>query len=358
MNELLRDLLALPPQASSFAREVDYLHYFVISVTMLGAAATGLTALMFVAKYRRRREELTVPVSAPRWLEITWIVGLLSLFCFWWVLGYRLYIEMQTPPADSIDVYVTAKQWMWKFAYPDGRRSIAVLTVPVNRPVRLTMTSRDVIHSFSVPAFRIKQDVVPGTYTTAWFEAVQTGSFQILCAEYCGVSHSNMWARVEVLSDEDYAAWLEGHEPTQKEDRVPITAAERPRDPHASQLQDRETTELEVPEPMDVRGRQVAVKYGCFGCHTVDGRRHIGPSFAGLFGREVEFSDGTKAVADAEYLTASMMDPREKIVAGFQPVMPSFQGQLSAADAAALVELIRSLADIERGGVFPGGGTQ
>jgi cytochrome c oxidase subunit 2 len=324
MNELMRKLLALPPQASTFARDIDTLHYFIISITMLGATITALVALIFVVRFRRRRDELTPPVHAPLWLESVWVGMLLFFFGLWWVVGYRLFIHMQTPPPDSLEIYVTAKQWMWKFAYPDGRRSLSVLTVPVGRPVRLTMTSRDVIHSFSVPAFRVKQDVVPGTYTTAWFEAVQTGSFQILCAEYCGVSHSNMLARVDVLSVEDYERWLEDRR-----------------------------EEVRPEEQLAERGRRIALQYECLACHTVDGRRHIGPSFAGLYGSEIRFTDGTTRIADPAYLTESMMDPRAQIVEGFAPVMPTFQGQLSAGEVAALVELIRTLRFVERGGAIP-----
>jgi cytochrome c oxidase subunit II len=324
VNELMRELLALPPQASTFAKEVDQLHYFVISVTMIGAALTGIVALIFVARYRRKKEELTPPVVVAPWIEYTWIGGLLFLFGLWWLIGYQLFIRMQTPPPNSMHVYVTGKQWMWKFAYPNGQRAINVLTVPVNRPVRLTLSSRDVIHSFSIPAFRIKQDVVPGTQTTAWFEANRTGSFQILCAEYCGVSHSNMLARVDVLSLEEYEKWLD--------DRTP---------------------ERESDDPLAVRGREIAAKQGCLACHTLDGRRHIGPTFAALYESEVTMSDGTKRIADPAYLTESMMDPRAHVVEGFPPVMPTYQGLLSAPEAGALVELIRSLRYVERGGAVP-----
>jgi cytochrome c oxidase subunit II len=323
VNDLLRQLLALPPQASTFAADVDHLHYFVIIVTMIGACATAFVALLFIARHRRTKDELTPPVFAPLWLEVLWIGGLLFLFGVWWVIGYRLFIRMQTPPPDSMQVYVTAKQWMWQFAYPGGQRSIGVLTVPVHRPIRLTLTSRDVIHSFSVPAFRIKQDVVPGAQTTAWFEADRIGSYQILCAEYCGVSHSNMLGRVDVLSLEEYERWLE------------------------------DSADRESSASLAVRGREVATRHGCLACHTLDGRRHIGPTFASLYGSEVTLSDGSRRIADPEYLTESMMDPRAQIVAGFPPLMPTYQGILSAADAAALVELIRSLQRVERGGTFP-----
>ncbi len=354
MNEFLRHLLALPPQASSFAKSVDQLHYFVISATMFGATITALVAIVFVVRYRRRGDELTEHVSAPVWLEATWIGLLLTLFLVWWVIGYRLYIRMEVPPKDAMEVYVTAKQWMWKFAYPDGKSSISVLTVPAGRPVRLTMTSRDVIHSFSVPAFRTKQDVLPGTYTSLWFEAPEPGSYQILCAEYCGVGHSVMRGRVDVLSADDYEAWLEGRDPMARRHAEAITAAERPKGGEEDEIE--AGIEAGASERMDVRGREVAVRHGCLACHTLDGRRHIGPSFAGLYMKEVTLQDGRKVIADPAYLTESMMDPRAKVVSGFQPVMPTFQGLLSAGETAALVELIRSVASIPRDGTFPGRG--
>lgn len=355
MNEFLRELLVLPPQASTYAKDIDYLHYFVISVTMLGATITGLTAVVFVARFRRKRDELTERVRAPLWLEIAWVSFLLVLFLAWWVIGYRVYIRTQVPPEDSMEVYVTAKQWMWKFEYPDGRAEVSVLTVPVDRPIKLVMTSRDVIHSLSVPAFRIKQDVLPGTYTNLWFEATETGSYQILCAEYCGVSHSNMWARVDVLSAADYEAWLEGRDPLRHQAAVAAAEAERPHGPAGGTKGVPRGLSGGSTERLSTRGRDTAVRHGCFACHTVDGSRHIGPSFAGLYGREVKLQNGETIVADAAYLTRSMMDPRADIVAGFKPLMPTYQGLLSSGETAALVEFIKSLQHEERvDAVFPG----
>lgn len=355
MNELARELLALPPQASTYAKDIDFLHYFVISVTMLGATLVALAAVYFVARYRRRRDRLTEHVRIPLKLEFSFIGLLFFLFVLWWVIGFRVYTRTQVPPPNAMEVYVTAKQWMWKFAYPNGRSQVSVLTVPVNRPVRLVMTSRDVIHSLSIPAFRIKQDVLPGTYTSLWFEATKEGSYQILCAEYCGVSHSNMWARVDVLPAEDFEAWLEGRESFTHRDAVDIAAAERPHGRTQEARAMYRGISAGQSEQMAVRGREAAVRHGCVACHTVDGRRHIGPSFAGLFRSEVELENGETIVADAAYLTESMMDPRARIVAGFAPLMPTYQGLLSAGETAALVEFIKSLQHQERSDTpFPG----
>lgn len=315
MNDLLRGLLNLPPQASSYARAIDTLHYFVISATMLGATFVFLLALYFVLRYRRRDlHELTRRHVTPVLQEAFIIGSILALFLVFWVVGAVQYDHVMTPPPDAMVVYVTGKQWMWKFAYADGRSSMDVLTVPERKPVKLVMTSRDVIHSFYVPAFRMKHDVVPGRYYTAWFEAERPGVYTIDCAEYCGVSHSRMLGRVEVLSAADYARWLEGHPPA-----------------NADLVQE---------------GRDVAARRGCLNCHTLDGQPHIGPSWAGLYDAPVKLDDGRSVVADAAYLTKSMMDPQADVVAGYKGVMPTYRGVLEEPEVAALVELIRSLQDL------------
>ena len=312
MNDLLLKILDLPPQASTYAFDVDLLHYFVIGTTMLGATFIFLLALWFLATNRRRVPgETTQRLQTSMPTEILIIGGILSLFLLFWVVGATEYAHIQHPPDDAMPVYVTGKQWMWKFAYQDGRSDIDVLTVPVHRPVKLVMTSRDVIHSFYVPAFRMKQDVVPGRYYTAWFEAQQTGEYTIDCAEYCGVSHSRMLGKVRVLSQPDYARWLEH--------------------PQTGDLAE--------------RGRDIAAKRGCLSCHTLDGQPHIGPSWAGLYGSQVKLSDGSVVTADVEYLTRSMMDPQAQIVDSYKPVMPTYRGILEEPEVAAIVELIVSLKD-------------
>jgi cytochrome c oxidase subunit 2 len=317
MNDLLLGLLNLPPQASTYARAIDTLHYFVITATMLGATFVFVLALYSLVRYRRSRPgELTERLTTSVPLEAFIIGSILLLFLVFWVVGSVQYDRMMTPPDDAMTVYVTGKQWMWKFAYPGGRSSMDVLTVPEHKPVKLVMTSRDVIHSFYVPAFRMKHDVVPGRYYTAWFEARAPGVYPIECAEYCGVSHSRMLGKVEVLSAADYARWLEDHPPADS-DLV--------RD-----------------------GREVAARRGCLACHTLDGQAYVGPSWAGLYMSRVPLSDGRIVVADPEYLTRSMMDPQADIVAGYRGVMPTYRGTLEEPEVAALVELIRSLQTVPR----------
>ena len=202
MNELMRRLLWLPVQASTFAKPVDNLHYFVITVTMVASTITGLLAFFFFFKYRERRENQSTPMVVPSVKFEIAVIGVpLFFFLLWFVQGYKDYVWYTTPPKDTMDVYVMGKKWMWKFAYGGGGpNAIGTLHVPVNRPVRLLMTSRDVIHSFFVPDFRIKQDVLPGRYTETWFEATKTGRYQVLCTEYCGTWHSQMWGEIVVMS--------------------------------------------------------------------------------------------------------------------------------------------------------------
>jgi cytochrome c oxidase subunit 2 len=316
MMELFRNLIFLPTGASSVADGVDALHAFVITATMLVSTYVFGAAAWFTIRYARKSErQLTRRLTATVRHEAFTITAVLGMFLLWWVLGFRQYVHMAEAPRDADVVYVEAKQWMWKFSYPDGRDTNDVLTVPVGRPIKLAMTSRDVIHSFYVPSFRIKQDVLPGRYTTVWFEATQTGTFPIWCAEYCGVSHSLMRGEVVVLSREDYAAWKrDGNGRASEGDLVAI-------------------------------GRQVAMRRACVACHTLDGQRHVGPTWSGLYGSERTLTDGRKVIADEAYLTRSMMEPTREVVAGYAQVMPTYQGSLTAAEAGALVELIRSLRD-------------
>ena len=337
MNELLRRLLFLPSQSSSFAREIDTLHYTVILTTMGGVTLAAVIAAVFLLRYRRRTAviPLTPRVVAPIWLEIVVIAGLLSMFCVWWVVGFLQFRKLQTPPEGATPIYVTAKQWMWKFAYPSGPSSADVLAVPVGHPVKLIMTSRDVIHSFYVPDFRIKQDVVPGRAVTTWFEATEPGTHDILCAEYCGARHSFMRAQVVALPQADYARWLDAA-------RAPLALPGAKGDGQG----------------LAEQGRQVAAARGCLRCHSLDGTPFIGPTWANAFGHRRKTADGREVVIDEAYLTESMMDPRAVIAAGFQPVMPSYQGSITPAEISAILELIRSLRDVTPAvGVPPPAGT-
>jgi cytochrome c oxidase subunit 2 len=329
MNELLRRLLFLPPQASAASAGVDHLHYFVILTTILTSSVAGVLAVYFMARYRRRRPHQPTPhLEAPRWLEAMFVVVPLSFFLLWFRIGFGQFVAATSPPADAMDVYVTGKQWMWKFAYPDGPNGLEVLRVPEGRPVRLLLTSRDVIHGFFVPAFRLKQDALPGRYTQAWFVATVPGIYPVYCSQYCGTSHSTMRAAIEVMDAAAFDRWRdeERRGPAPERDTALGDPEARPR-----------------ASDMVVVGRRLAESQGCLKCHSVDGSPHIGPTFRDLYRRTVNLADGTTVVADEAYLTESMMDPRAKQVAGFALTMPPFAGKLGAGETAALVEYIKSL---------------
>jgi cytochrome c oxidase subunit 2 len=217
---------------------------------------------------------------------------------------------MRRRPAGAITVYVVAKQWMWKFSHENGALENNVLTIPVGQPVELLMSSRDVIHSFFLPAMRVKQDVLPGRFTTLWFTPTVPGRYPLFCAEYCGISHSAMLGEVHVLGIGEYQRFLADSSGAQSLAEV---------------------------------GRDAALKHACFACHTVDGQRHIGPSWSRLYGSVVTLSNGEQVTADAAYLTESMMDPAARVVAGYAPVMPTYFGSLDSSEAAAIVAYIRSL---------------
>lgn len=329
MNNLLNKVLFLPERASTFAERVDLLHYFVIGVTMLMSIGVGLTALFFFFRYRRTSEhQHTVYVTPSFKTEVLFVSVPLVFFLAWFAIGFRDFVFLTNPPKDSLDVYVMGKQWMWKFSYPEGPNGVNVLHVPANRPVRLLMTSRDVIHSFYVPSFRIKMDVMPGRYTQTWFEATEPGTYQILCTEYCGLSHSKMIGEVVVMAPEDYDAWI------QEQRRGPLQNRQ-------DALADLALAPME--SNMVEQGQRLAGTQGCFKCHTSDGSPHIGPTFLGLYDREERLASGETLRVDEAYITQSMMDPGALLVSGYQNVMPTYQGKLHGAETAAIVEYIKSL---------------
>jgi cytochrome c oxidase subunit 2 len=318
MPKAILDLLALPPEGSTISTQIDALHVFVITTTMVSSFIVFAAAAYFVVRYKRKDEgQLTPRVNATVRSEGTIVVGILGLFVLWWVIGFRQYVTMRDPPEGAMTVYVTAKQWMWKFTYPDGRSANDVLTIPTGKPVKLVMTSRDVIHSFYVPGFRTKMDVLPGRYTTEWFEAKAAGEYPIYCAEYCGVSHSMMRGTVVVLTPEDYETWLE-----------------------------KPARDVSGDTDLATRGAEVARRRECLACHTVTGERHIGPTWAGLYGSWQSMSDGRRVLADEAYLTRSMMEPGAEVVDTYKNVMPSYFAVLPQPEAAALVEYIKSLRDV------------
>lgn len=299
-----------PDQASTFASDVDGLYGFLWTLTVVLGGVLTLLILYFAVKYRRRDpDEIPRPVAASHRLEAIWVgvPFVLAMGIFVW--GTSLYVRMYRPPDEAIDVYVVAKQWMWKMQHLDGHREINELHVPVGRRVKLTMTTEDTIHSFYVPAFRTKMDVVPGKYSTMWFEPKRAGRYHLFCAEYCGTSHSGMIGWIDVMEAPEYQAWLSGG-----------------------------TAE----GSLATSGQKLFEQLACITCHKSDGSGR-GPALEGVFGKTVQLSDGQKVVADEGYIRESILTPRAKVVAGYQPIMPTFQGQISEEQLLQLVAYVRSL---------------
>jgi cytochrome c oxidase subunit 2 len=329
MNDLLRRLLFLPEQASDYARRVDHLHYFVVITTMIAAAGVFLTALVFYVRFRRRPGDGPTPRVEPRAIHEVLFIGVpLAFFLVWFAIGFPQFVDLNRPPPGAMDVYVQGKKWMWKFAYPGGPSSLDTLRVPEGRPVRLLITSRDVIHSFFVPQLRVKQDALPGRYTQTWFTADRPGRYEIFCAEYCGLSHSAMLGELVVMPAAEFDDWI-----AQQRRGLALAADGAP-----------VARELVRPGSSLVEeGRRISAEHGCMKCHTVDGTRHIGPTWTELYGRTEKLATGKTVVAEEGYLTKSMMDPGADVVAGYQNVMPTYQGKLSPPEIAAIVEYIKSL---------------
>jgi cytochrome c oxidase subunit 2 len=303
-----------PDQASSFARDVDGLYAFLWALTIAIGTLLTLLILYFAVKYRRRNEdEIPRPVRASHRLEAIWVgvPFVVAMGIFVW--GADLYYRMYRPPEEAIDIYVVAKQWMWKFQHLDGHREINELHVPVGRKVKMTMTTEDVIHSFFVPAFRVKMDVVPGKYSTVWFEPTRAGRYHLFCAEYCGTSHSGMIGWVDVMEAPEYQAWLSGGA---------------------------------AGGSLAAAGGKVFEQLACNTCHKSDGSGR-GPVLEGVYGKTVQLAGGGTIDADEAYLRESITNPKAKVVAGYEAIMPTFQGQVSEEQLLQLLAYIRSLASVQ-----------
>jgi cytochrome c oxidase subunit 2 len=303
-------LRLFPVQASTFAPDVDHLLYFLLAVAAFFSLAIFCSILYFAIRYRRRSEnELPRPIHGGMALEILWSVIPFGLTMVMFTWGASIYFNESRPPDNALDIYVVGKQWMWKLEHLGGRREINELHIPVGRAVRLTMTSEDAIHSFFVPAFRTKQDAVPGRYTTTWFKPTKAGKYHLFCAEYCGTNHSRMGGWVYVMAPRDYEAWLSGG-------ASGGSLAEN--------------------------GQKLFDELACGNCHKPDGSGRC-PSLTGLFGKTVQLAGGGTVKADEGYIRESILQPQAKIVAGYGPIMPTFQGLVTEEGVLQLIEYIKSL---------------
>src|SRR5215510_9218025 len=301
----------VPESASTISGDVDALYFYISGVTVFFVLLISAVVIFFVIRYRRRNPfEIPRPIEGSTKLETLWslIPLLIAMTIFFW--GARVYFAQYRPAKNAIDIYVVGKQWMWKFQHATGQREINELHVPVGRKIKLIMATEDVIHDVFIPAFRIKMDVVPGKYTTLWFEATQPGRYHFFCAEYCGMNHSGMGGYVVVMEPAEYENWLSGN----AGQTSPATA-----------------------------GRGLYESFGCASCHGANAEGGRGPALLGLYGSKVVLSNGPSVTADEGYIRESVLNPQAKIVTGFGPIMPSFQGQVTEEQLLQVVAYLKSL---------------
>jgi cytochrome c oxidase subunit 2 len=303
-------LSLFPPNASSVATEMDLLYAFIVAVSAFFTVLVVVLLTFFAVKYRRKHpDDVGADIHGSLVLEIIWtfIPFVLSMIMFAW--GASLFYRLSRPPKGAMEVTVVGKQWMWKVEHEEGVREINELHVPLGRDVRVTIGSEDVIHDFAIPAFRVRMDAVPGKLTTLWFQATQTGEFRIYCDQYCGTRHSAMIGMVYVMAPQDYAAWVDAGRSTM----TPVAM-----------------------------GAALFTQFQCSTCHKPD-RTGRGPSLVGIAGQTIALGDGRSVVADDTYLRESILNSQAKVVQGYQPIMPVFQGLMTEEQVLQLVAYVKSL---------------
>jgi len=299
-----------PEQASTLASEVDHLYFFLVALTAFFSILIATLIVVFAIRYHRRNPAAVgAPITGSLPLELMWSIipfGI-SMVIFTW--GATVYFNMARPPDETLEIYSVGKRWMWKFQHIDGQREINELHVPVGRPVKLIMTSEDVIHDVFVPAFRVKADVIPGRYTNLWFQPTKPGRYHLFCAEYCGTRHSGMTGEVIVMEPSEFQTWLSGGAPEGS-----LASA----------------------------GAKLFQDLACNTCHRPDAQGR-GPVLEGLFGKTVQLQSGETMTVDEAYVRESILNPAAKVAAGFQPIMPTFQGLVTEEQLLELVEYVKSL---------------
>jgi cytochrome c oxidase subunit 2 len=298
-----------PPEASTIAPQMDALYFFMVLVSLIGLTVVILLVVSFSIMYSQKRHPVAVQIEGSTLLEATWTIIPLGLFLIMFVWGALIYFRVYTPPANAMNIYVVGKQWMWKAEHPGGQHEINGLHIPTGQPIQLTLISQDVFHSFSIPAFRVKREAIPGRYTSVWFQATTPGTYHLFCTQYCGTEHSHMVGDIVVLTPDDYKKWL-----------ADSTSG-------ASLAQN---------------GERLFSSLSCNACHNgrADSR---GPSLAGLYGSKVMMNNGQSVLADEAYLRATILNPSEHVPQGYNPIMPTYQGQISEDGVISLVEYIKNL---------------
>jgi cytochrome c oxidase subunit II len=298
-----------PPEASTIASQMDALLFFMILISLIGLTIVVLLITSFSILYRREKHPVAIQIEGSTLLEATWTIIPLGLFLIMFVWGSLLYFRIYTPPANAMNIYVVGKQWMWKAEHPGGQHEIDALHVPTGRAVQLTLISQDVFHSFSIPAFRVKREAIPGRYTSVWFQATKPGTYHLFCTQYCGTNHSAMIGQIVVMTPDDFKKWLDGSTSGQS---------------------------------LAQNGERLFASLSCGACHNArpDAR---GPSLANVFGSKLRLSTGESVTADEAYLREAILNPSQHTTEGYTPIMPTYQGQISEDGVIALVEYIKNL---------------
>jgi cytochrome c oxidase subunit 2 len=298
-----------PAEASTISPWVDALYFSLLLMTIFGLVVVGVLMTVFAIRYRREKSPVATQVEGSTLLEATWTIIPLAVFLMMFVWGALLYFRIYNPPTNAMNIYVVGKQWMWKAEHPGGQHEINALHIPTGQPVQLTMISQDVFHSFSIPAFRVKREVIPGRYSTVWFNATTPGTYHLFCTQYCGTQHSGMIGEITVLTPEDYKKWL--HESTSG-----MSLAQN--------------------------GERLFASMGCNQCHSGNAAAR-GPNLAGVYGSKLTLNDGSKVLVNDAYLRDAILNPSQHVTAGFSPIMPTYQGQISEDGLIDLVEYIKGL---------------
>jgi len=298
-----------PREASTVAGQTDALYIFLWLMTIVGMALVLALLVVFSVKYRKEKHPNAIQIEGSTLLEATWTIIPLGIFLFVFVWGAWLYFRIYNPPADSMNIYIVGKQWMWKAEHPGGQHEINALHVPMGRNVQLTMISQDVFHSYSIPEFRVKREVIPGRYSTVWFNATAAGTYHLFCTQYCGTLHSGMVGDVVVMTPSDYQAWV-----------------------------DSSTSGMSLAQ----NGERLFASMGCSQCHTGDAAAR-GPNLAGIYGAKLKMDDGSTQLVTDGFLRDAILNPSAHLPAGFKPIMPTYQGQISEEGMIDLVEYIKGL---------------
>ena len=309
LNKWLTSSALFPKEASTIAPYADALYFFLLAMTLVGVLIVGALVFGFSLRYRKERNPEATQIEGSTLLEATWTIIPLVIFLVTFVWGALLYFRIYNPPANSMNIYIVGKQWMWKAEHPGGQHEINTLHVPTGRPVQLTMISQDVFHSYSIPEFRVKREVIPGRYSTVWFNATEPGVYHLFCTQYCGTLHSGMIGTVTALSPDDYQKWT-----------------------------DASTSGMSLAQ----NGERLFASLGCNQCHTGDAGAR-GPNLAGLYGKKVQMEDGSTQLANEAFLRDTILNPSSHVPAGYKPIMPTYQGQISEEGLIDLVEYLKSL---------------